>query len=219
MDKSTLIIFAKAPLPGKTKTRLIPEIGSQRAAHLHKKLVLHTLDTAQQAQADRIELWCAPSSDHPFFETCSQQFDITLHSQYGQDLGERMAHAIESALQYSHDVILIGTDCPSLTVDTLQQAGDILKQGVDAVITPATDGGYVLLGLTRSAPELFESIAWGSESVLQTTRDRLRKLGWQWQELAEHQDIDRPEDLEHLMTDQTFRSILMSKDSDWLTHI
>jgi len=218
MDKSTLIIFAKAPQPGKTKTRLIPEIGSQRAAHLHTKLVLHTLDTAQQAQADHIELWCTPSSDHPFFETCSQQFDITLHSQYGQDLGERMANAIESALQYSHDVIIIGTDCPSITVNTLQQAGDMLKQGVDAVIAPASDGGYVLLGLTRSSPVLFESIAWGTDSVLQTTRDRFYILGWQWRELAEHQDIDRPEDLEQLMTDQTFRSILISKDSDCFTH-
>jgi hypothetical protein len=211
----TIIIFTKAPVPGKTKTRLIPRIGSQRAAKLHAELVLHTLRTAKQTQSSRMELWCTPSTRHPFFQDCSHQFGITLHTQHGDDLGQRMSHAIDSALQHSRYIILVGTDCPSLTANTLQQASLALQQGHDAVIAPATDGGYVLLGVTRSSPDLFDSIAWGSDSVLQTTRNRLKKLGWRWYELAEHRDIDRPEDLEQLSANQTFRSLLTMTNSDF----
>jgi len=214
MDKSTLIIFAKAPIPGKAKTRLIPELGSDGAAKLHTEMVIHTLRTAKKAQPDRLELWCTPSPDHPLFQACPQQFGVTLHTQHGRDLGERMAHAVDGALQHSSHVILIGTDCPSLTANTLQQASTVLKQGIDAVIAPAADGGYVLLGLTRSSPDIFESIAWGTDSVLQTTRARFRKLGWQWYELDEHRDVDRPEDLEQLMTNQTVLSSSSIRKSD-----
>ena len=198
MNEGTLIIFARAPIPGQTKTRLIPRLGDKQAVELHQRLVLHTLETATRARLCPVELWCSPSTDHPFFQACSRQFDITLHTQHGTDLGERMAHAIDNAMQHGRYVILIGTDCPSLTVSTLKQAGDTLKQGMDAVIAPARDGGYVLIGVKRSSPDLFDAITWGSDSVMQTTRDRLKELGWQWRELAEHQDIDRPEDLEHL---------------------
>lgn len=207
MDKGTLIIFAKAPIPGQAKTRLIPGLGSGQAAELHRRLVLHTLETATRAQICPVELWCTPSTDHPFFQACSQQFDITLHTQHGTDLGKRMSHAINSASQHSRYVILIGTDCPSLTINTLQQARDVLKQDTDTVIAPASDGGYVLIGVKRSSPDLFDGITWGSDTVMQITRNRLKQLGWQWHELAEHQDIDCPEDLEHLSTNQTLRSL------------
>src|SRR3989344_6042489 len=114
MDEGTLIIFAKAPIPGETKTRLIPRIGSQGAVELHQHLVLHTLKTATQARLCPIELWCTPSPDHPFFQDCAQKFDVTLHTQQGIDLGQRMAHAIDTVLRYKRYVILIGSDCPSL---------------------------------------------------------------------------------------------------------
>lgn len=218
MHDNTLIIFAKAPIPGETKTRLIPGLGIEGAAMLHRQLVLHTLETALEAGIGSVELWCAPAPDHSFFQECLRLYDITLRTQQGIDLGQRMAHAIDTALQYSRSVILIGTDCPSLKAETLQQAVSTLHQGVDMVIAPAADGGYVLLGVTRSSPDLFNLIAWGTDSVMQTTRDRLSKLGWRWHELAEHQDIDRPEDLEQLLTNQTFRLLLTSIDAGLIKH-
>lgn len=204
MKDTTLIIFAKAPMPGQTMTRLIPEIGVTGAVNLHRTFVLHTLQTATKTRFDSIQLWCTPSPNHPFILECTRIFDISLHTQQGADLGERMKHAFDTALQQSKSVILIGTDCPTLTVDTLENAADILFQGMDSVVAPAMDGGYVLLGLTHSSPDLFDMVPWGKDTVMQITRERLKKLGWNWHELAEHRDIDRPEDLDYLDTLKLF---------------
>lgn len=207
MSDGTLIIFAKAPVPGHTKTRLIPHLGALGAADLHRQLVLYTLDTAARGRFDMTQLWCAPSQDHPFFQDCTRNFDITLHTQQGADLGERMAHALNSTLRHSRYAVLIGTDCPTLTVETLHRAGDLLDEGMDAVVAPATDGGYVLVGICRFSPVLFSSIAWGTDSVMQATRNRLEKLGWLWRELAEHRDIDRPPDLQQLSTNHVLQHL------------
>ena len=204
MKDTTLIVFAKAPVPGQTMTRLIPEIGVTGAVNLHRTLVLHTLQTATKTRFASIQLWCAPSPNHPFFLACTRTFDVSLHTQQGSDLGERMKHAIDTALQLSKSVILIGTDCPSLTVDTLEHAADLLLQGMDTVIAPAMDGGYVMLGMTRSSPDLFHLIPWGNDNVMQITRERLNTLGWKWRELAQHRDIDRPEDLKYLDNQNLF---------------
>ena len=93
-------------------------------------------------------------------------------------------------------VVLIGGDCPVLQAEHLLQTLDWLKGGCDAVIGPAEDGGYVLLGLNKSSPELFRGIAWGGDSVLDETRSRLQGLGWQWRELEPLWDLDRPADLD-----------------------
>ena len=207
MSDGTLIIFAKAPVPGHTKTRLIPHLGAEGAVDLHRRLVLYTLDTAARSRFDVTQLWCTPSQDHPFFQDCMRNFDITLHTQQGVDLGERMAYALNSALRHSRYVVLIGTDCPTLTIDTLHRAGDLLYRGMDVVVAPATDGGYVLLGSCRFSSKLFSSIAWGTDTVMQATRNRLEKLGWLWRELAEHRDIDRPQDLQQLSTNHVFQHL------------
>jgi hypothetical protein len=125
---------------------------------------------------------------------CARKYDVACHEQRGEDLGARMRHAVDAS---SGPVILIGTDCPSLLPGDLIAALSALNE-VDAVLGPAMDGGYYLLGLNRSAPPLFEAVAWGSDSVLATTRDRMAHLGWRWTELAARHDIDRPEDLAHL---------------------
>ncbi len=109
-----------------------------------------------------------------------------------------MHHAAASALGDSDAVVLVGADCPGLGLDYMRRALDCLEQGADAVVGPAEDGGYVLLGLKRAAPELFHDMPWGSDQVLTKTRQRLRKLGWRWLELSVLWDLDRPEDLERL---------------------
>jgi len=196
-----LLVFAKAPIPGQVKTRLISSMGAMAAASLHEKLVFHSLKTVIDSGLGPVELWCTPSTEHPFFKLCAEKFKLRLRKQTDGDIGKRMAYAFEHTLRKVTSTLLIGTDCPSLTRDDLKEAVEVLAQGMDAVIGPAEDGGYVLLGLHRSAPELFAGISWGADSVLEETRKRLQVLEWRWHELKERWDVDRPEDLERLITE------------------
>ena len=191
-----IMVFAKAPVAGAVKTRLIPALGAEAAAALHATLTRHCITMAVEAQLCPVELWCSPDTDHPFFTQCRNDFGVPLHQQQGNDLGARMAHAFDSALQQNPCAVIIGTDCPALTAQDLRMAIDTLRDGFDAVIGPAEDGGYVLLGLRKAAPRLFEDVAWGSGEVLAVTRERLKRLQWRWRELAPRRDVDRPEDLE-----------------------
>jgi hypothetical protein len=198
MNDCRLILFAKAPVPGQVKTRLIPAVGPSAAATLYEQLILHSLSIATDAQIGPVDLWCAPSTEHPFFLRCSERFPISLFSQPNGDLGSRMAHAFRDTLTKTSLVLLMGTDCPSLTADDLREGASVLRRGIAAVIGPSEDGGYVLIGLRRYAPELFTGISWGTGYVLHQTRQRLRGLGWKWHELSEQWDVDRPEDMERL---------------------
>jgi len=190
-----LIIFAKAPEAGKAKTRLIPALGENGAAALHARLVTHTLTTVSHAALCPVQLWCAPDTTHPFFDSCKNNFPMTLHQQQGVDLGERMAHAMNHNLQQGLKSVIIGTDCPALSAADFKQAFTYLQNGNDIVLAPASDGGYVLMGLSRFSPTLFSDINWGSGEVLAATRERIAALQWPITELATFQDIDRPEDL------------------------
>ncbi len=195
--KKTLLIFAKAPIAGIAKTRLIPALGGEGAAELHRKLATNTLKMATQHTLFPVQLWCAPDTEHPFFSQCRKEFSVTLHQQSGHDLGERMAHALEQALQKNSYAIIIGTDCPPLTQEMLQRTFKLLDNGYDSVLIPAIDGGYVLLGLRQFSAKLFSNIEWGTEKVLHTTREQLRRLQWRWYELPHQWDLDNPEDLAH----------------------
>ena len=194
----SILVFAKAPISGEVKTRLFPLMNAEAATTLHKKLVLHTLSAAVESKAGSVELWCTPSIEHPFFIQCAEKFKVELHRQTEGDLGRRMANAFDKTLEKSPMALLIGTDCPSLTSDDLKEAKEALKQGTPVVITPVEDGGYVLIGLRQYEPTLFEGISWGTSSVLEETRERLRRLRWRWRELPERWDVDRPEDVERL---------------------
>lgn len=189
-----LLVFCKAPIAGEVKTRLIPALTAEEAAALHQALTLRTLETATAAFTD-VELWCAPALEHAFFSECRSRFAVELHLQRGADLGMRMHDAFVSALTRYQSAVVIGTDCPCLSAADLRAARGALQQGAQAVLGPADDGGYVLLGLRRVCPELFTDIPWGSGSVAGITRARLRRLGWGWSELACRSDVDTPADL------------------------
>ena len=193
--ESKLIIFAKAPIPGTVKTRLQPTVSQEDAATLQTFFIQHTLKLASALKEVDVELRCAPDGSQPFFQQCARQFDITIKQQRGNDLGERMANALQEALVNYPQVIVIGTDCPDLTQNYLSEAFSQLKQGALAVIGPASDGGYVLLGLRQFSPLLFSDINWGSNQVLFETRQKLQQLGWKWDELNTLRDIDTPADL------------------------
>ena len=109
-----------------------------------------------------------------------------------------MDAAIEDVLRRRPFALLAGSDCPALGPERLRQASTWLAQGEDAVLAPALDGGYVLIGLRRHDPRLFADVAWGTDRVLSETRRRLERLGWAWRETEPLPDIDRPSDLAHI---------------------
>lgn len=198
-SETRLVVFAKAPRPGTVKTRLIPVIGPDAAASLHAQLVEHTLATACACGIGPVELCCAPHADDPFFSFCSNRYPITLTRQDEGDLGARMLAAFTRTLSNAGRVILIGSDCPALTVSHLQQADQALAGGNDAVLVPAEDGGYALIGLNRCDDLLFRNIEWSSTHVLAATRKRLQQLRWHWHELETLWDVDRPADYQRLL--------------------
>ncbi len=193
------MVFARAPIPGKTKTRLIPALGEEGAARLHAELIHRTLEKVTSLENVEAELWCTPEINYHFFISCADTYGVALRKQLGNDLGESMSNAITESLDQSPWTILVGTDCPQLTIDDLKRAMTILLGDTDAVLGPATDGGYVLIGLSRSVPSLFTDMPWGSDQVAELTRERLRDLGMRWRELPARNDIDQPEDLAHLI--------------------
>jgi rSAM/selenodomain-associated transferase 1 len=196
-----LIVFAKAPVPGKVKTRLVPSLGALAAARLYERMVLHSLSTAVNSRVGLVHLWCTPSTEHPFLNRCAKEFQVALHLQENGDIGRRMAHAFQETLKVVTFALLLGTDCPSLTQDDLTEAVAALRRGSNVVFVPTEDGGYCLLGLSQYAPDLFKGISWGTAFVLEQTRARLRELGWSWHELTERWDVDRPEDVERLRSE------------------
>jgi uncharacterized protein len=191
-----ILVFAKAPRSGAVKTRLVPALGADGAAALHAALVRHTLDSATAHALCPVELWCAPDTDDPFFAECEGRWLVTLRAQQGEGLGARMQHALSDALDRARRALLIGSDCPALTPQLLAQAlAGLDDVGIDAVFTPAQDGGYVLIGLRSMDAGLFEDIPWGSSRVMELTRERMRQTGWRWIETETLRDIDDPDDL------------------------
>ncbi len=193
--QSRILVFARAPVKGRVKTRLIPALGPAGALALYEKLLGHTLETVRHSRLAPAVLCCSPDLQHEFFRQHSK--DFVLYQQQGQDLGERMERAICHGLQEAQAVVLIGSDCPAIDATCLARAFDALTEH-DVVIGPAEDGGYVLIGMKRPRSGLFENIDWGSDRVLAQTRERLETLGLSWAELPALPDIDRPEDLKHL---------------------
>jgi rSAM/selenodomain-associated transferase 1 len=194
---ATLAIMAKAPVPGRVKTRLIPALGAERAAALHAALLRRTGQTMLRANLCPVQIWCAPDTGHSEFRDLERR-GATLKVQCRGDLGARMAHVAREAIEAAHRVVIIGTDCPALDPTYVEYAIAALMNGNDAVVGPAEDGGYCLLGLSRIDDELFRDMPWGGERVLNETRRRLDRLPWRWSELPVLWDVDRPEDLRRL---------------------
>lgn len=193
-----LLVFAKAPVPGEVKTRLIPALGAAGAAALHERLVDRALATAVAAAVGPVELCCTPDDPHPALAALARVHGAALAAQGPGDLGDRMHAALSRALAGAPAAIVIGSDCPALAPQHLREAAAALA-GHDAVLQPAEDGGYVLVGLSRPAPAIFEGIRWGEATVMADTRERLRGAGLRWKEMPERWDVDRPEDYRRLL--------------------
>lgn len=201
-----LIVFARAPEAGRVKTRLVPLLGEAGAARLHARLVMRTLRTVAASGIESVYLYCAPRTKNRFFEEMQDRFGVRLCPQGHGNLGERMFRAFTRGLREHSFVVLIGSDCPALKPADLRAAMRALREGADAVLAPAEDGGYPLIGLRRVSRRLFNDVDWGGPRVLAQTRGRLKALRWRWRELRTVWDVDRPEDVLRLR-----RSRLLSR--------
>ncbi|MDH5571537.1 MAG: TIGR04282 family arsenosugar biosynthesis glycosyltransferase [Gammaproteobacteria bacterium] len=193
---SRIIIFAKAPVAGKSKTRLVPALNQIDAAAFAAQLICHSVKKIAEANLCPVELCCSPDISHPVFKDMQQQYKIELTLQAEGDLGTRMASTFNKSLRHAQSVILIGTDCPIMDRKYISEALSILDAGSDIVFGPVEDGGYVLVGLNHVCNAIFQGVDWGTEQVMAQTRDIMNQYGYSWKELPTLWDVDRPEDVE-----------------------
>lgn len=202
MGSTTIIIFAKAPVPGAVKTRLIPALGPAGAARLALRMLEHALQIAADARLGPVQLHCAPDARHPALQAAAARAGATCRAQGSGDLGERMRSALAASLQLSPRALLLGTDCPALDAGVLHQADAALAAGADSVFVPTADGGFALTGFRREAltaiDEVFAAIPWSTSGVMSSVRDQLLRAGLRWTELATLVDVDEPPDLIHV---------------------
>ncbi|HZD90690.1 MAG TPA: TIGR04282 family arsenosugar biosynthesis glycosyltransferase [Pseudolabrys sp.] len=191
-DGIGVAVMAKAPIPGRAKTRLIPEIGAHAAAVLAQRLTERAVATAVAAEVGPVSLWCTPDPAHPAFQALAQQHPVTLWAQPDGDLGARML-----ACTVRGPTLVIGSDCPALTPAHLLDAAHALGDA-HVVLIPAEDGGYVLIGTNNVQPGLFDGMTWGTATVLAETRRRIATIGLRAVELPPLWDVDTESDLARL---------------------
>jgi rSAM/selenodomain-associated transferase 1 len=197
--EAAIVVMAKAPLPGRAKTRLISALGAEGAARLQAELLRTIVSRFLRARLCPVQVWCEPGPDHPEFAFLASQ-GARLETQIGADLGDRMANAARKALETASYAVIVGTDVPELDPAYVETALRALRAGRHAVLGPVEDGGYCLLGLHRVEDALFRGMAWSTAGVAAETRRRLRALGWSWDELPVLWDVDGSENLPRLKT-------------------
>lgn len=187
-------IFCKAPVPGQVMTRLIDELGAEGAAELHRRLASRIIDECGHAGLAPVEIWCTPTTEHEFFAVADGT--MPLHLQQGEDLGERMFEGARFALEdeEARSVVIIGTDCPELDAAYLRLALQRLEDH-DAVVGPARDGGYGLIGFQTVDRRYFSDIVWGGDRVCADTCGAFNHAALHWSLLPLLHDIDTPADL------------------------
>ncbi|MCP4639273.1 MAG: DUF2064 domain-containing protein [bacterium] len=194
--RERLAVFTRYPVPGETKTRLIPALGAEGAADVQRAMTEHTVVTARAFREGRgvdVDIRYDNSDDAGMCEWLGT--GLAYRPQATGDLGDRMWDAVHAGFLDGMDrVVVIGIDAPGVTEDTLAAAFDAMN-GHDLVIGPATDGGYYLIGLSGPAPALFRGVEWGTEKVLAQTVEIASRAGLRVAQLDELSDVDRPEDL------------------------
>lgn len=189
-----LAVFARAPVPGKAKTRLIPLLGPKGAADFHAALVSDTLQKVNALGSRVAPYFFLAGTKFPVSSSLS---DYTLKKQRGASLGERLEAAFQTLLRRHPRALVTGTDSPLLSGRTWLQALEKLRVS-DAVLGPCPDGGFYLIGLRRPANGLFEKVRWGSESAFEDMRANLQTQGLSCSILDPVGDVDRPEDVVRL---------------------
>ena len=195
MHTNALIIFVRNPVLGKVKTRIAEAAGEVTALKVYKELLRHTHDITLGVGADKFVFY----SNHPELNDCWEDNLYIKNIQQGNSLGEKMKDSFEKMFiaGYKH-ICIIGSDCYELTTAIIQSAFTALDKN-DAVIGPASDGGYYLLGLTRMIPYVFANKEWSTDSVYMATITDLRNAGCNYEVLPLLNDVDRMEDVPSIL--------------------
>ena len=187
-NREAILVFQKNPRLGKVKTRLAVDLGDERALNIYNFLVAITFDELLKGPQDKLVFYS---------EFLPEKGPSIIHDskvQQGIDLGEKMKNAFDEAFSCGYEmVVIIGTDCPNLSAEILNDAFVKLTQ-FDAVIGPAADGGYYLLGIKKRLPQIFETIEWSTSSVLSKTLEILEKNNCSFSLLPILYDIDEAKD-------------------------
>lgn len=173
-----------------------PYLSAEQALELHKNMTRYIATMLSSNNAWHYTLWMSQS--HVFFDQLAGELNIDLVEQKGADLGQRLQTVVSTFFSDSAPgaLVLVGSDCPALSSHHVQQVFDCLNnKDIDLAIVPATDGGYVALGLKAPLHSLFKGISWGSADVLNETLAQAERESLNYQTLNPLPDIDRPEDL------------------------
>jgi rSAM/selenodomain-associated transferase 2/rSAM/selenodomain-associated transferase 1 len=194
--RERVVLFTRYPEPGKTKTRMIPFLGAEKAADLHAQMTEFTVDRLKEVKSTRavsIEIRFAGGTERLMRRWLGKSF--VYANQGSDDLGMRMLRSCADAFREGvKRVVVVGTDCPGWGATTMNKAFRLLLRK-DVVLGPAQDGGYYLVGLSRLVPEIFSEIPWGTDRVMQATTEIIRARGISVAFVDPFQDVDRPEDL------------------------
>lgn len=193
--RRTVVVFAKAPRPGRVKTRLAADLGTTAATRIYRMLGKATVDALRTGRW-RVEVHVDPPDGSALAEVRAWLATdaVAYRPQRGEDLGERMSRALGACLGDADEVCIVGTDVPDLGADAVEAAFEALSRH-DLVLGPCTDGGYYLLALRRPMPELFEDVPWSSARVLEVTVDRARERGARVALLDPKTDVDTSADV------------------------
>ncbi len=220
--KAAFVIFAKLPVPGRVKTRLLSVLSPHGAAQLHNACLADTLMlAARHAQCSR-HLYIAPPANLAAIERLphAAAFDPRwqIRRQRGRHLGARLAAAVRELLASgAQRIVIVGTDTPWMAARRVAHAFRALRRA-DVVLGPAEDGGYYLIGVRRFVPQMFEGIPWGTHRVLRRTVAALEKSGVRFVQLPTDFDLDRPADLRRLERWHRAGKVLPPELDQWLTN-
>ncbi len=192
--RRTLLVFAKAPEPGRVKTRLARTIGEEKAAALYRRVGRQVVDQLRGGPYRTVVCY-APADADDSVRAWLGPHGVVFRPQGPGDLGARMAEAFDDAFDDADRVCIVGTDAPEVDRAVVREAFRALERA-DLVLGPARDGGYYLMALRRPVPELFRDVPWSTGDVLDATLERARCLGLDVTLLDERSDIDTADDLD-----------------------
>ncbi len=196
-NANALLVIAKRPTPGRTKTRLTPPLTTEQAAALYECFLVDTLDLARRVpETDRLIAFL-PAEARPYFAALAPDFELVL--QAGAGLGERLDNALTGCLRRGYErAIIMNSDGPTLPAAHLAQAFAALRDGADVTLGPSTDGGYYLIGVKQPTPRLLREVRMSTPTVLADTLALAAEEGLRVELLPAWYDVDEAADLDRL---------------------
>lgn len=197
LPQPALIVFAKSPISGCVKTRLMPELSAQQAAQVATVLIENTIRQAMHNWPGDISLCAWPDARHPLLQSLATAHQLSISVQCGVDLGERMLNALRLYTARGRPAAILGCDVPHCPGQQLRRAYYSLQHGRN-IIGPSQDGGYYLIGLQQAHADIFDGIQWGGKEVMQQTLDAAHRCGVIFERLISLVDIDTYQDLKRV---------------------